>query len=88
VAQVGITLHYLAEVIQERYGEGENVGLELRYFLEEEPLGTAGSVKNAADFLDQTFLVISGDALTDFDLRPAVKVHREKKPWPPWCSLR
>ena len=49
----------------------------MRYFIEHSPVGTAGSVKNAASFLDDTFLVISGDALTDFDLQQA-EFHRQK----------
>ena len=49
----------------------------MRYF-EHSPLSTAGSVKNAASFLDDTFLVISGDALTDFDLQQAIEFHRQK----------
>ena len=43
------------------------------------PLGTAGSVKNAEHFLDQTFLVISGDALTDINLEEALAFHRQRK---------
>ena len=40
----------------------------MRYATEESPLGTAGSVRNAMDELDETFLVVAGDALTDIDL--------------------
>jgi mannose-1-phosphate guanylyltransferase/phosphomannomutase len=49
----------------------------MRYATEEQPLGTAGSVRNAADELDETFLVISGDVLTDIDLGAFVEAHRE-----------
>ena len=53
--------------------------MTLHYATEETPLGTAGSVKNAEDLLrDDTFLVISGDALTDFDLTDLVKFHQDK----------
>ena len=45
----------------------------MEYFIEDSPLGTAGSVKNAEEFLDDTFVVISGDALTDIDLTKAIK---------------
>src|SRR5690606_4625056 len=45
---------------------------------EESPLGTAGSVKNCEKFLDQTFLVISGDGITDYDLSKAIEFHRQK----------
>ena len=46
--------------------------------MEDQPLGTAGSVKNARSFLDGTCLVISGDSLTDLDLEGAVAYHHEK----------
>ncbi|HOP74550.1 MAG TPA: mannose-1-phosphate guanyltransferase [Bacillota bacterium] len=75
---VMVTLFYLGESIENYFGDGSQFGLRMRYFTEEKPLGTAGSVKNGADFLDETFLVISGDALTDIDLEAAVAFHKEK----------
>src|SRR5690606_29770763 len=60
------------------FGDGDELGMNLHYATEEMPLGTAGSVKNAADKLrDDRFLVISGDALTDIDLTDMVRFHRE-----------
>ena len=55
-------------MIRGYFDDGGELGVELHYSVEETPLGTAGSVKNAAELLDETFLVISGDALCDFDL--------------------
>ncbi|HEX7713032.1 MAG TPA: nucleotidyltransferase family protein, partial [Bacillota bacterium] len=63
--EVLATLFYLPEAIQNHFGDGHDFGMEIRYLLENNPLGTAGSVKNGEDFLDETFLVISGDTLTD-----------------------
>ncbi|MDK2815867.1 MAG: mannose-phosphate guanylyltransferase / phosphomannomutase [Moorella sp. (in: firmicutes)] len=77
IKEVGVTLQYLPALIQEYFGDGSDFGLHLHYFVEDKPLGTAGSVKNAASFLDETFVVVSGDALTDFDLRPAIARHKE-----------
>lgn len=74
-----VTLFYLAESIENYFGDGRNFGVKMRYFTEEKPLGTAGSVKNIEPYLDDTFLVISGDALTDINLDEAIKFHREKK---------
>jgi len=71
------TLQYLAQDIQERFGDAYGP-LQLQYTVEETPLGTAGSVKNALSFLDDTFLVISGDALTDIDLSALVAFHKER----------
>ncbi len=46
---------------------------------EDQPLGTAGCVKNVESLLDSTFIVISGDSITDFDLTAAIQFHRQKK---------
>lgn len=81
IRQIGVTLQYLPEAIMDYFGDGSELGVELRYFLEESPLGTAGSVKNAERFLDEPFVVISGDALTDFDLSQAISFHQGKKAW-------
>src|SRR3989475_8270097 len=73
-----VTLQYLASVIQDSYGDGGGVGMRLRYSVEETPLGTGGSVRQLAADLDGTFLVISGDALTDIDLSKVIAFHRER----------
>ena len=68
-----VTVQFLASLVRNYFGDGEDLGMELHYATEETPLGTAGSVKNAEHLLkDDTFLVISGDALTDFDLTSLV----------------
>ncbi len=72
------TLCYMPDTIQSHFGDGTSLGCSMRYSIEETPLGTAGSVRALADFLDDTFLVISGDALTDIDLASAVEFHRQK----------
>jgi mannose-1-phosphate guanylyltransferase / phosphomannomutase len=65
---VVMTLQYLASQIQDYYGDGKSLGMNIEYVIEEAPLGTAGSVKNAEALCkDEPILVISGDALTDFD---------------------
>jgi mannose-1-phosphate guanylyltransferase/mannose-1-phosphate guanylyltransferase/phosphomannomutase len=65
-------------MIRDHFGDGSEFGLRLSYSYEEELLGTAGGVRNVRDFLgDETFLVISGDALTDIDLTALTNRHRE-----------
>jgi Nucleoside-diphosphate-sugar pyrophosphorylase involved in lipopolysaccharide biosynthesis/translation initiation factor 2B, gamma/epsilon subunits (eIF-2Bgamma/eIF-2Bepsilon) len=76
---VAVTLQYMPDLIKEYFSDGNEYGLKIRYYIEETPLGTAGSVKNAEEFLDDTFIVISGDALTDIDLTKALEFHRKKK---------
>ncbi|RFU40442.1 mannose-1-phosphate guanyltransferase [Actinomadura logoneensis] len=73
-----VTVQFLAALIRNYFGDGEELGMSLSYATEEVPLGTAGSVKNAEEALrDDRFLVISGDALTDIDLTDMVRFHRE-----------
>jgi len=61
-------LHWFPETIEGRFGDGSEFGIQLSYSREEALLGTAGGVRNAAGFLGDSFLIISGDALTDIDL--------------------
>ncbi|HYW52886.1 MAG TPA: sugar phosphate nucleotidyltransferase, partial [Dongiaceae bacterium] len=73
------TLHYLADEIEAYFGDGEAHGVKMHYVVEDTPLGTAGAVKMAHELLGhETFLVISGDALTDLDLSAVVRHHREQ----------
>src|SRR5215218_1923072 len=74
-----VTVAFLANHIKTYFGDGSEWGVELRYVDEPVPLGTAGSVGNAREFLDDTFLVISGDVVTDIDLGAVLDFHREKE---------
>jgi mannose-1-phosphate guanylyltransferase/phosphomannomutase len=75
---VVVTVAFLPQAIRSYFGDGENMGLNIEYSVEESPLGTAGSVRLAAGKLDDTFLVISGDALCDVDLTKLVEFHKER----------
>jgi mannose-1-phosphate guanylyltransferase/phosphomannomutase len=78
LSQTVVTVQFLAALIRNYFGDGEELGMSLHYATEEVPLGTAGSVKNAQEALrDEPFLVISGDALTDIDLSDMVRFHRK-----------
>jgi len=73
-----VTVAFLANAIRTYFGDGSEFGVRMVYATEESPLGTAGSVRNAMDELDDRFLVISGDVLTDLDLSAAVRFHEER----------
>jgi mannose-1-phosphate guanylyltransferase len=75
--EVVCNLSYMPEAIRERFGDGSEWGIALSYSDEPEPLGTAGGVGKVRDFLTETdsFLVISGDALTDIDLARMRSAH-------------
>ena len=74
-----VTTEFLSEEIQDYFGDGSNWGVKMAYSVEEEPLGTAGSVKFTGDRLDERFIIVSGDALTDADLTQAVRFHEERE---------
>jgi mannose-1-phosphate guanylyltransferase/phosphomannomutase len=79
LSDVIVTVAFLPQAIRSYFGDGSSLGMDVGYSVEESPLGTAGSVRLAADKLDDTFLVISGDALCDVDLTKLIEFHREKK---------
>ncbi|HEY9701188.1 MAG TPA: sugar phosphate nucleotidyltransferase, partial [Allocoleopsis sp.] len=79
ITEIIATLHYLPDAIRDYFQDGSEFGVQMTYAVEEEQaLGTAGCVKHIAELLDETFLVISGDSLTDFDLTEAIKFHYNK----------
>ena len=75
-----VTVQFLASMVRNYFGDGEEFGMSLQYATEDIPLGTAGSVKNAETALrDAPFLVVSGDALTDIDLSDLVRFHKDNQ---------
>jgi mannose-1-phosphate guanylyltransferase/phosphomannomutase len=73
-----VTLAFMPQAIRSYFGDGESLDLAIGYSVEESPLGTAGSVRLASGKLDDTVLVISGDALCDIDLARLVEFHKER----------
>ncbi len=76
VRQIAVTLKYLPDAIRDYFGDGSRFGVSLTYFTETTALGTAGGVKQAEAFLDEPFVVLSGDGITDCNLTEAVRFHR------------
>ncbi len=74
-----VTLGYLPDRVTEHFTDGEYKGISLRFVTEDFPLGTAGGVRGAAGDIDEEFLVISGDAMCDFNLADIVTFHREMR---------
>jgi mannose-1-phosphate guanylyltransferase/phosphomannomutase len=74
-----VTVAFMPQAIRSYFAAGEAHGIQIRYSVEDSPAGTAGSVKLAEEALDETFLVISGDALCDIDLGALVRFHKEKE---------
>ena len=74
-AEAIANLHWFPETIEDHFGDGSDFGIELSYRHEERLLGTAGGVRNVADFLGDSFLVVAGDALTDIDFGAMREFH-------------
>ncbi len=76
ITEIAATLCYMPHVFEEYFGDGSKFGVSLRYYYEDVPLGTAGGVAACREFLDDDFLVISGDAVCDFDFGPLYEFHK------------
>lgn len=74
-----VLLFFQAEIIQNYFKDGREFGVNIEYILPTEDYGTAGAVRLAEKYIDGTFLVISGDVLTDFDLIRAINFHKKNK---------
>ncbi len=71
-----VLLYFQAETIKEYFGDGSEFGVRIEYVQSEDDFGTAGAVKNAEKLLNERFLVISADVLTDIDLKSAIDFHQ------------
>ncbi|NSL51028.1 nucleotidyltransferase family protein [Calidifontibacillus erzurumensis] len=79
ITEIAVTVQYLSRKIIDYFGDGRKFGVRLTYFEERKPLGTAGSVKNAEKFLDEPFIVMYGDVISNFDLTKGIQFHKKKK---------
>jgi mannose-1-phosphate guanylyltransferase/phosphomannomutase len=77
--EITAILYFQAEQIKNYFGAGKKWGVKINYITPDDDYGTAGAVKSAAEFLNERFIVISGDVLTDFDLKKAIDFHDSKK---------
>lgn len=78
ITEIVVTVAFMPYAIRNYFGDGSEFGVHMVYASEESPLGTAGSVRNAMDELNETFVVISGDVLTDIDLGAVIATHKER----------
>ncbi len=79
IGDVVATVQFLASIVRNFFGDGSDLGVSLSYATEEEPLGTAGSVRNARPLLDDRTLVLSGDSVTDVDLSELIRFHESRR---------
>ncbi|MCD4689157.1 MAG: mannose-1-phosphate guanyltransferase [Desulfuromonadaceae bacterium] len=79
ISELIMLLYHQPEVIKHYFGDGSEYGVRITYVTPLEDLGTAGAVKAAARYLDERFMLISGDLLTDFDLSAIVRFHEQQQ---------
>lgn len=73
-----ITVSYKAEQIMDYFGDGSKWDVRILYSLEDMPRGTAGGLRTLQPLLRDTFMVVSGDSVTDFDLTSAIENHKSR----------
>ena len=78
IDEIVLSLNYQPRRIEEVFGDGENLGIHLRYVVEPSPLGTGGAIKFAAGESNDPIVVFNGDVFTSVDLRALIKMHRAR----------
>lgn len=79
ITDIGILLYFKPDIIKDHFKDGKELGVNIEYFLPDDDYGTAGAVAFAREFLDETFIIVSGDLVTNFDLKKIKKFHEKKK---------
>ncbi|MGE5613113.1 MAG: sugar phosphate nucleotidyltransferase [Bacillota bacterium] len=78
VDEIIISTCYKSHKIKDYFGDGKKFGVKINYITEDMPLGTAGAIKNAEEFFDDTFIVLNADILSDIDISDMIHFHKEK----------
>ena len=79
ITDISVTLGYLPDAVTDYFSDGAEHDVSIEYYIERTPMGTAGGVGKARKHLDETFIVLSGDGLTDLDITKAAAFHHQKK---------
>ncbi len=78
ITDIVVLLYFKPEVIMDYFKDGSDFGVNITYVKPDDDYGTAGAVKKAEKYLDETFLVVSGDLVTDFDFKEIIGFHQVK----------
>ncbi|MEA3353505.1 MAG: sugar phosphate nucleotidyltransferase, partial [Campylobacterota bacterium] len=79
IKEMAVLLYFKPEVIKDHFGDGRDLGVNITYIQPDDDYGTAGAVAHAREFLDDTFIIVSGDLVTNFDFKKIQKFHKKKK---------
>ncbi len=79
ITEIAVLLYFKPEIIKDYFKDGKDLGVNITYFQPDDDYGTAGAVAFAREFLDETFIIVSGDLVTNFDFKKIKKFHEKKK---------
>src|SRR5215210_1494440 len=79
IKDITLSLSYQPQKIEQQLGDGSDFGVNLKYTVEPQPMGTAGAYKFAEELIREPTVVFNGDVLTDLDLKTVIREHKERK---------
>ncbi len=79
IKEMAVLLYFKPEIIKEHFKDGSELGVKITYVQPDDDYGTAGAVAFAREFLDDTFIIVSGDLVTNFDFKKIEKFHKKKE---------
>lgn len=79
ITDITLSLSYQPQKIEQQLGDGSDYGVNLKYTVEPQPMGTAGAYKFAEDLIREPTVVFNGDVLTDLDLKTVIREHKERQ---------
>ena len=85
IKSIVLCVSYLRKNIQDYFQDGEDFGVEIEYAVSNKPLATAGQLKSAEEFIDDTFVCMYGDSIFDFKLKDMIKKHQQSKAFLTMC---
>jgi mannose-1-phosphate guanylyltransferase len=85
IKSIVLCVSYLRKNIQDYFQDGKDFGVNIEYAIANKPLATAGQLKSAEKFIDDTFVCMYGDSVFDFDLKSMIKKHHKEKSFLTMC---
>ena len=79
IKEIVLCVSYLRNKIEDYFGDGKKFGVKIEYAISKKPLATAGQLKTAEKFIDDTFVCLYGDSIYNFSLRNMIKHHKKSK---------
>jgi len=79
IKDIVLCVSYLHETIEKYFEDGSKFGVKIEYAVSKKPLATAGQLKTAQKFIDDTFVCVYGDSIFDFNLKNMISEHKKKK---------